>query len=182
MIFSSIRFVLGVLLFFCGTFFLSAQTSGSRNISINLSEIALLDIEPSMTAISFSFLAPTEAGRPLTIPAVNTTKWLNYTSAKKTTTAARFITAQIDQSFAGLFIKLQAAAASGSGGGALGTSAGKVTLTTSPTTIITAIGGAYTGNGINNGHLLNISLEVDDYKKLVQTTSKIITITYTISN
>lgn len=182
MIFNSVQFVFGVLLFFFGTLFISAQTSGNRNISINLSEIALLDIEPSMTAISFSFLAPTEAGRPLTIPAVNTTKWLNYTSAKKTTTPLRFITAQIDQPFAGLFVKLQATAAIGGGGGALGTSAGKVTLTTSPTTIITGIGGAYTGNGINNGHLLNISLEVEDYKKLVQTNSKIITITYTISN
>lgn len=182
MIFSSIQYVLGVFLFFCSTMFLSAQTTGSRNINVNLSEVALLDVEPAMTAISFNFLAPTEAGRPLTIPAVNTTKWLNYTSAIKTTTPARSVSAQIDQTFSGLFIKLQASAASGSGGGTRGTPVGKVTLTTLPTTIITGIGGAYTGNGINNGHLLNISLEMDDCKKLVQTTNKIITVTYTISN
>ena len=181
MIFSSIQFVLGVLLFFWGTFFLSAQTTGSRNVNLNLSEIVLLDIEPNINAISVSFLAPSEAGRALTTPAVNATRWLNYTSAKRTTTPMRSITAQIDQPFAGLFVKLEAAASSGNGGGALGTTAGKVTLTTSPTTIISGIGGAFTGNGINNGHLLNISLEVEDYKKLVQTT-KIITITYTISN
>lgn len=182
MIFSGVQFGLRVFFFFSGVFFISAQTTGSRAINLNLSEVALLDIEPSMAAISFGFLAPSEAGKPIIIPAVNTTKWLNYTSAIQTATPKRVVTAQIDQLFSGLFIKIQAAAATGSGGGERGVSIGKTTLTTTPTTIINSIGGAFTGTGINNGHLLSISLEVDDYKKLVQTTNKIITITYTISN
>jgi hypothetical protein len=182
MILSSVQFVLGVFLFFGGTLFLSAQTTGSRVINLNLSEVALLDIEPNKNTVSFSLSAPTEAGRPVTISAVTPTKWLNYTSAIKATTAIRTVSAQIDGPIEGLFVKIQAAAASGNGGGALGTPTGKMTVTTSPIAIVSGIGGAFTGNGANNGHLLTISLELDDYKKLVKTTNKIITITYTISN
>jgi hypothetical protein len=182
MILSSIQFGWGVFLFFSGSFLVSAQTTGSHAVNLNLSEVAMLDIEPNTSVISFSFVAPSEAGRSLTIPSVNATKWLNYSSAIKTITPKRVVSAQIDQLFPGLFIKVQAAAASGLGGGTLGTPVGKTTITTTPTAIINGIGGAFTGTGINNGHLLTISLEVDDYAKLVKTTSKIITITYTISN
>lgn len=182
MMLSSVQFGWSVFLFFSGSFFLSAQTTGSRSINLNLSEVALLDIEPNTSSISFSFAAPTEAGKSLVIPAVNATKWLNYTSAIKTVTPKRVVSAQIDQLFPGLFVKVQAAAASGLGGGTLGTPLGKMTITTTPTAIINGIGGAFTGTGSNNGHLLTISLEVDDYSQLVKTTSKVITITYTISN
>lgn len=56
------------------------QTTGSRNISIALPKVALLDIEPVGT-IAMNFLPPTDAGRPVASPAINTSKWINYTSA-----------------------------------------------------------------------------------------------------
>jgi len=169
------------LIFVCFTNFLSAQTTGSRNITINLSEVALLDIEPNVNTISFNFTAPTEAGLPILTPAANTTKWLNYTSAKANATANRNVTAQINQTCPGITIKLQAGPATG-GGGTLGISTGQKSLTTTAQTIINGIGGAFTGNGANNGHQLTISTEITNYTQLVQTNNQTITITYTISN
>ncbi len=181
MILCSPPFRLSLLFFLYGTYLLTAQT-GSRSVSFNLQEVALLDIEPIVSVINLTMNAPSEAGRASTVPEVNATKWLNYTSAIRSGDPKRTVTAQVDQLILGLTLKLQATTASGSGGGLLGTPAGNIVLTTSPAVIITGIGGAYTGNGINNGHLLRFSLEVNDYKKLVQTTNKVITITYTISN
>jgi hypothetical protein len=159
---------------------LRAQTSGSRNVNLNLQEIALLDIEPTGT-LNFSFTAPSEAGNTLTTPSANTTKWLNYTSAV-TVGNTRNVTAHIDAALPGVAIKIQAGAVAAGGGGALGVSAGQVTLSTTPVNIITGIGGAYTGNGANRGHQLTISLEVSDFSELSQTTNEVITITYTITD
>ncbi|KAA5531723.1 hypothetical protein F0460_15375 [Paenimyroides baculatum] len=170
-----------VLLLFCGTNDIFAQTTGNRNITLSLSEVALLDIEPNINTIAFNFTTPTEAGMPISKPSVNTTKWINYTSAKATTSPHRIITSQIDQLFPGISIRLQAANSVG-GGGSLGTSTGQITLSTSPQTIINAIGGAYTGNGSNNGHQLTISTDITNYTDLVKTTNQLITITYTISD
>ncbi len=91
------------------------------------------------------------------------------------------ITAQIDQTFPGIALKLLAGTATG-GGGTLGVSTGQKTLTTSPQIIISGIGGAFTGNGVNNGHQLTLATEITNYTQLVQTSSQTITITYTISN
>lgn len=158
-----------------------AQTSGSRNVNLNLQEIALLDIEPNTSTLNFSFTAPSEAGNTLTTPSANTTKWLNYTSAVRVGNT-RNVTAHIDATLPGVAIKIQAGAVAAGGGGALGVSAGQVTLSTTPVNIITGIGGAYTGNGTNRGHQLTISLEVSDFSELSQTTNEVITITYTITD
>lgn len=182
MIFYSFSSRLCLLLFLCCTYMLTAQTSGSRSVSFILPEVALLDIEPAAINVNLEMHRPLEAGKAVILPEVNTVKWLNYTSAMHSGAPKRTVTAQIDQLITGVTLKLQAAPASGSGGGILGTSAGNIVLTTSPTVIISGIGGAYTGNGVNNGHLLRYSLEVNDYKRLVQTTNKVITVTYTISN
>lgn len=178
---SIVLFCCCFLLSMCSTSLLYAQTIGSKNVSLNLSEVALLDIEPNTNNISFNFTAPTEAGMPISNPTANTTKWLNYTSAKATTTANRTVSAQIDQIIPGIAIKLQAGSATG-GGGTLGTTTGQKTLTTSAQTIINGIGGAFTGNGANHGHQLTISATITNYTQLVQTNNKTIIITYTISN
>ena len=81
----------------------------------------------------------------------------------------------------GVNIRLQAAAASGAGGGTLGTPSAQVTLTTTPVTIISGIGGAYTGNGANNGHRLTISLVPGTYANLFAQTNTTVTIVYTIT-
>ncbi|WP_292008557.1 hypothetical protein [Chryseobacterium sp.] len=157
-----------------------SQTSGSRTVSMTLPVVTLLDIEPAGT-ISMNFVAPTEAGLPLTAPANNTTKWINYTSAIAPSGLTRRITAAINQTIPGVNIRLQASPASGSGGGTLGTPTSQITLSTTATNIITGIGGAYTGNGANNGHMLTISLAISTYASLTTTTNTPIVIVYTIT-
>ena len=89
--------------------------------------------------------------------------------------------ASVSQLIPGVNIRIQAAAASGAGGGTLGTSAGQITLTTTPTTIISGIGGAYTGNGANNGHRLTISLVPGTYASLSAQANTTVSIVYTIT-
>ncbi|MGK6343846.1 hypothetical protein ACMGDK_16625 [Chryseobacterium sp. DT-3] len=149
-------------------------------IAVTLPVVTLLDIEPTGT-FTLNFTAPTEAGQALTAPAANTTKWVNYTSAIVSGGLTRRITASVNQVIPGVSIRLQAAAASGAGGGVLGTSSGLVTLSTTATNIITGIGGAFTGTGANNGHRLTISLAVNTYANLSARTNTPIVITYTIT-
>ncbi|WWC83875.1 hypothetical protein PIECOFPK_01605 [Mycovorax composti] len=168
-----------VFSFFGGSLY--AQTSGSRNVSVTLPAIALLDIEPA-GPITLSFTKPTEAGLPLSNPTPNTSKWINYTSAYGTSGSSRIITASINQTIPGINIRLQAAAASGAGGGTRGTPAGLITLTTTPTVIISGIGRSYTGNGVGNGHQLTISVVPNNYSNLSAQTNTQVTVTYTISS
>ncbi|MGG5210625.1 hypothetical protein ACQWU4_16995 [Chryseobacterium sp. MIQD13] len=157
-----------------------SQTTGNRNISVTLPVVTLLDIEPTGN-FSLNFTAPTEAGSAVTAPASNTSKWINYTSAIAPAGLTRRVTASVNQTIPGVDIKLQAAAASGSGGGTLGISSGQLTLSTTAVNIITGIGGAFTGNGANNGHRLTISLTVNTYANLSARTNTPIVITYTIT-
>jgi len=161
---------------------LFAQTTGSKNVSFALPEISFVDIEPS-GSLSLSLIAPNEAGNPIVAPAANKSKWLNYTSAIQTGGGTKHITASISSKIPGFDIKLSAAAASGSGGGTLGTSTGQITLSTTAQTIISGIGGAYTGDGTNNGHQLTISIVpiVSSYSLIKAQSNTQVQITYTIS-
>lgn len=156
-----------------------SQTA-STTVSLTLPVVTLMDIEPT-GSITLNFTRPTEAGNALVAPTPNTSKWINYTSAITSGGLTRRITASVNTVIPGVNIRIQAAAASGAGGGTLGTSAGQVTLTTTPTTIISGIGGAYTGNGANNGHALTISLATNTYANLQAQANTAIVITYTIT-
>lgn len=159
---------------------LFSQTTGNRTVAVTLPLVTLVDIEPAGN-LAMNFTAPSEAGLPLTAPTANTTKWINYTSAIAAGGLTRRITASVNQVIPGINIRLQAAAAAGSGGGTLGTAASPVTLATTAVNIITGIGGAFTGNGANNGHRLTISLVVSNYTNLTTRTNTPIVITYTIT-
>ena len=179
------RIFVGLLCGFCllfGVFSAAAQNTGSKTVSVNLPAVALLDIEPNNAGISLSFSAPSEAGMPVTSPTANTSKWLNYTSALASLAPARHVSAAIDGVIPGVSIRVQAGPAVGGGGGALGTSTGAVTVTTVPQAIVSGIGGAFTGDGANNGHQLSIWAEISDYNVVTRITGQIVTITYTISN
>ncbi len=151
------------------------------NVTLTLPVVTLMDIEPA-GSISMNFTAPTEAGNPLGNPAPNISKWINYTSAITSGGLTRKITAYISTDLiTGVDVKLQAAAASGAGGGTLGTPSAQVTLTQTPITIISGIGGAYTGNGANNGHRLTISLVPNTYASLKAQSNIAVNIVYTIT-
>ncbi|MCY1663637.1 MULTISPECIES: hypothetical protein [Chryseobacterium] len=159
---------------------LFSQTTGSRNVAVALPVVTLMDIEPSGT-ISLNYTAPTEAGNAITAPIANTSKWINYTSAIAPSGLSRRITASVNQTIPGIDIKIQAATASGSGGGTLGIPSAQITLTTVAQTVISGIGGAFTGNGSNNGHQLTVTLVTNNYSSLNARSNTPVIITYTIT-
>ncbi|MBP2617141.1 hypothetical protein [Chryseobacterium jejuense] len=162
-------------------FILSGLLYSQTNVTLTLPVVTLMDIEPTGN-IALSFTAPTEAGNPIGNPTPNTSKWINYTSAIASGGLTRKITAAISGTLiTGVDIRLQAAAASGAGGGTLGTPSAQVTLTNTPVTIISGIGGAFTGNGANNGHRLTISLVPNTYANLATRANATLTIVYTIT-
>ncbi|MDM1554131.1 hypothetical protein HX126_06115 [Chryseobacterium indologenes] len=162
-------------------FIFSGLLYSQANVTLTLPVVTLMDIEPTGN-ITLNFTAPTEAGNALGNPTPNTSKWINYTSAITSGGLTRKITAAISGTLIpGVNIRLQAAAASGAGGGTLGTPSAQVTLTNTPITIISGIGGAFTGNGTNNGHRLTISLVPSTYASLSAQTNTALTIVYTIT-
>ena len=155
------------------------QTSGSRNASVSLPTLTLMDVEPA-GSITMNFTPPLDAGRPLVAPGPNTSKWINYSSAIASGGSTKSITASVNQTIPGVDIRLQAANASGAGGGTRGTGSGQVILAATAKIIVSGIGGAYTGNGINNGHQLTITLATNTYANMAAINNQIIVIQYTI--
>jgi hypothetical protein len=130
-----------------------------HTITISIPEVALVDIEPAATKnITLGFTAPTEAGNPIIPSAANNTLWLNYSSIKSVADPSRNVSVKLNAVIPGVDVHVTAAAATGSGAGTLGTSAGLLTLSAADQTIISGIGSAYTGNGTNNGHNLTYAL------------------------
>lgn len=168
-----------ILLLFIGSKSIFAQDN-TQDIQLTIPEIAILDIEPNTSAIAVSFTAPTEAGNPIVGNPVLSDKWLNYTSCIAGG-VDRTISVSVDQLILGVDLKLQAGTAIG-GGGALGTPAGEVIVTTIPIALINNIGGSFTGDGGSSGHQLTFSLEVNDYALINEAVNETIVVTYTISN
>ncbi len=161
----------------------------SHQVTINIPEIALLDIEPSNSSIQLTASAPSEAGNPLSFTgATNNSLWLNYSSIigaapddnRKITVSA---TGTLPM---GADLRVLASAVSGNGAGTRGTPTGQVTISSTGQgyDIITGIGSCYTGNGVQNGHQLTYSLVENsaNYGNLRFDTNYSLTITYTLSD
>lgn len=160
------------------------QASVFTNLSLN--EVALLDLESASGNLNleFSYTAVNiEAGEAI-IPAggsSNSELWLNYTSAVPIG-QSRTIGVNIDTALpAGLVLTVEAANYTGIGAGTHGTTVGvPVSLSTTNQNIITGIGGAFTGDGVDNGHNLNYTLSISD-PSAIPTTGLSVEITYTLS-
>ena len=167
------------------TIFAQDTNTDSHDISISIPELALLDLEGG-PSVSLSPALPTEAGDAFDFSgATDNSTWANYSSIVASGTARR-VTAAITAGAvpAGLALKVTAGSYSGSGKGALGASAGQITLSSTAQDVVTGIGSSYTGNGVSNGHNLAYALELtsaDDYDQLVQTNATV-TITYTLTD
>ncbi|KFF73320.1 hypothetical protein HX13_21310 [Chryseobacterium sp. P1-3] len=173
-----------------GNLYAQDTNTDNHTITISIPEVALVDIEPAATKnITLGFTAPTEAGNPIVASAANNTLWLNYSSVKSVADPTRNVSVKLNAIIPGIDIQVTAAAATGSGAGTLGTSAGLLTLSAADQTIISGIGSAYTGNGANNGHNLTYALAagsgpggVAAYADLQATATAVATVTYTISD
>jgi hypothetical protein len=194
-------------LLFASVIVLSANASfaqdtnvANHSLTISIPEVALLDLEAATTAITLKGSLPVgidgkaEAGLPMTFgdDATNSTIWMNYSSIVGSTETSRNVTVALSGTVPnGLKLTVRAGIYSGEGKGTLGTAEVEpivlLSNATAATPIITAIGSAYTGNGINNGHLLTYKLgyatdAATDYAKLRFDTVAPLTITYTLSD
>ncbi|MCU0339054.1 MAG: hypothetical protein MUE30_04160 [Spirosomaceae bacterium] len=167
---------------------LHAQDTRTDNhtVTITIPEVALLDLESSGSKnFTLAFVAPTEAGNPVTAPAANTDLWMNYSSIVAASgETARTVSVQITSGTvpAGANLTVQAAPPMG-GAGTLGNPlGGPLTLSTTAQDIVTAIGSCYTGNGPTAGHELIYGLAIGTYSSLKHDASGALTVTYTISD
>lgn len=187
-------------LLFASVIVLSANASfaqadskvASHNVTINISEVALLDLESSTgTAITLAGTAPTEAGEAMSFAdATDSSIWMNYSSIVSGT-STRNVTVAITGTGTvpeGLNLTVLAAADAAAGAGTLGAANPSVIiLSGTPQDIIEGIGSAYTGDGSSAGHKLTYQLEyatdaAADYSKLDFNNSDTVTITYTLTD
>ncbi len=189
-------------LFFAAVIVLSANASfaqdsnfDSHTVSINIDEVALLDLEATAgTAIILRGTAPTEAGEAVIFGtnATNATIWINYSSiVGSASDPARNVTVKITDGFVptGLKLTVLAAADAGNGAGNVGLATSTATILDDVTEqeIISGVGSAYTGDGANSGHKLTYQLDYEtdaatDYGSLDFDKTDVLTITYTLSD
>ena len=172
---------------------LNAQDTNvkAHDVTINIPEVALLDIEPAAsTAITLAPTAPTEAGSPLDFSgATNNSLWINYSSIiGSTTEATRKVSVAITSGTmpGGMLLKVKSGDDAGNGDGTVGSSVGAITLSTTAQDCITGIGSCYTNTPENNGHQLTYVLELNgaggSYANLDFDDATTLTITYTLSD
>lgn len=185
------KFLFGILLSTIGLFsFAQDSNQDSHNVVIGIPEVALLDLEASNgTSITLGPTAPTEAGMAVDFNAVDNSIWINYSSiVGSVTEPSRNVSVQITSGTvpAGTELTVLAAADAGSGDGTMGTPTPAITLSSTAQNIITGIGSAYTGDGVNKGHNLSYALNLasasGSYAQLDFDNSDTVVITYTLSD
>jgi hypothetical protein len=145
-----------------------AQDNDDTSATLRLSEIALLDLEPSNATVTLNVVAPNNAGEKAIIVATNNNKWINFSSAVIEGNS-RSISIIIEDGLVppGIYLKLRTDKYSGIGDGELGSATSVVTLNNNSSQIIVSdIKGAFTGNGINNGYKITYELEIYNYELL----------------
>lgn len=142
----------------------SDSNMDEHNAVIVIPEVALLDIEGANgSTVSLNPTAPTEAGLAVSFPVTDSSLWLNYSSIiGSITEPSRTIIAQISSGVvpAGTSLKLVATNDAGSGDGLMGLPTTEISLSTVAQNLITGIGSAYTGDGMNRGHNLQYTLDL----------------------
>lgn len=170
--------------------FAQDSETDSHQLTINIPDVALLDIESALSNdITLEAAGPTEAGEKLNFDETNTDLWINYSSIVGTD-HTRKVTVQITDGDvpAGLDLTVLAGAYSGSGKGTTGTpAASAINLNNKlAADIISGIGSCYTGDGASNGHQLTYqvkeSTDASAYSNLNFDNSATLTITYTLTD
>jgi len=158
------------------------QNTRNHSLTLTINEVVLVDLEPAGSSIPLVAGTPSEAGAPV-LEVSDQSSWLNYTSCLAPMSPARSVSVQLTGTLPpGVELQLQVSPSSGAGQGVLGTSAGTVTLSGVATTVISCIGGCYTGNGANNGHRLTYTVLISNYAALEGAGYGPFLISYTISN
>lgn len=166
-----------------------SSNSGSHSISVEIPEVALLDLESATpTSIALNPVSPTEAGNALDLStATDHSIWLNYSSVTGNSGSYRRVNAFIEGTIpGGMTLSVKASSYSGNGNGKTGIPSGKINLSEKPQDVITHIGSCYTGDGTSNGHLLTYSLESGmnktDYETLACEEATTLHVIYTLTD
>ncbi len=177
------RILLAILVVSISTAYSQDSNSDNHKVSIEIPEIALLDIEPNASKdISITMEAPTEAGETMADQTDNNL-WLNVTSIVATGNT-RDISVKIDAPITGLDLKVESAAYAGSGFGSWGSAQPEVTLSTADQTLVSGLKSGYTFNGADNGYNLTYTASPKahaDFGDMVSTIGTDITVTYTLT-
>lgn len=141
-----------------------AQNSNKAemSISVKIPSIALIDFIVDGNQIityTYSNTEPNQVEQIIT-PTTYDKTWLNYSSIVNNG-LTNYITVHISSGSLPADVSLNVTVGSdiGAGAGIMGTSLGKITLSTFPQNIITNIGSCYTGRGLNKGHQLTYEWE-----------------------
>lgn len=159
---------MAAILIFSGMAFAQDNTTDNHNVSINITPVAILDIEAEGSDVLFTPTIPTEAGLGFDFSATNNDLWLNFTS----TVSAGNNTREIQVNYAGtlpagITLKVGTTATAietfkkgNTGGSTYSTT--PLTLSTANQDFITGIKTAFTGDGTGKGYQLTYSMEMDE--------------------
>jgi len=156
------------------------------NVSVSVPEVAIVDIEHvGNGSLEFEVVPPVESGGAPEVEQINhNLLWINYSSAIGRLGGTRSIVAQIINGNLpqGLSLFVHASNYHGQGKGELGMSTGKTVVSSQPRPIVTNIGSCFTGDGVNNGHSLDFTLDITDFEKVTAMEATEFTILYTITD
>lgn len=153
----------------------------ASNISMTIQPIALLDIEPDNSIISFAFGNPAQAGNSISVPANNDIKRLNITSVVAVGVTRRIDVMMVGSLGNGIRLRLQTTGPTASAVGNVGSiSNADLYISNLSQTIISNIGGGHTTNGTNRGFRFNYSIEIQDFRQL-KASNQSVQIVYTLS-
>ena len=159
---------------------------GAASIRMRLPEVALIDIEPdNNNHIHFTMMPVSESGVGELVQVNNDNDlFVNYSSSLAQGNHSRTIYAEIFQGELpqGVRLFIEAMEFAGIGRGKHGVPTGQKELTSQPVAIITGIKNSFTGDGINNGHRLEFTVEVADYSSLISVNESVISVLYTLSD
>lgn len=172
-------YILLILTFNC--LLVKGQDNDDIDFSIEIKEISLVNVVPNNQVISFDVSVASTVGEEFPTQ-YNSSKWLNYTSTHSSYSPLKIIKAHIGGGVLpqGIALYLKVDGATGYGAGHLGIPTSKIKLNNSPQTVLSCIGGAYTGRGKHNGHRLNYSVKILDYEKLTSVHNKKYVVYYTL--
>ncbi len=184
------KFALTLGLALVGTMaFAQDDQDDNHQISFAIPATSILDIEGpgGNNSINFTPEDITEAGNAFDFNLSDASLWLNYSNIKPDAESTRKVTVGMTNDLpTGMTLTVTAGSDAGNGNGIKGTpNASAIALANGTTsTIITGIGSAYTGNGVNNGHQLTYNLAFDnaEFETLSADLNESVTITYTIAD
>lgn len=175
-------FAAAMLVLLCSFAIAAVDTHvATQTFNTGVDEVALLDIEGTLSPVDLQIVAPAEAGvAPASV--TSTGSDLNYTVVVDST-ETKTVQVKVDSNVpAGCTLYVTAGACAVGYTGAVDTDgAAKQALTTSDADFLTAIGTCYTGDGDNKGNPLTYDLEISNWATLVSKAATATTITFTLS-